>query len=214
MNKFFLIAALAFACIGTASAQSAGAIAGSASQAGSISGAASTATQGNAQNINFNSPANVVQEITTNGRITHENTGTSTVKTAPQVYAPPMGVTAPCRVAMSAGVSVVGVGVAGGGSVADDPCNLRELSRLYHGVGAQDKAIAVADAALRLECQNPNVAGALGNLCPPTAAQLPASAPASAPVAPAAPVAKVAKVEPTCTTETSASGIKTTTCRK
>lgn len=199
--KTVIFAVLAMFCLPAFA--DATALAGSLSGATALSGSLSEAQQRNVQNITVNgAPIPTYQQI--------DHTGTSTVKSAPQVYAPPMGVTAPCRVAMSAGVSVIGVGVAGGGSVADDPCNLRELSRLYHGVGATDKAVAVADAALRLECQNENVAKALGNLCPPVAGQLPAPAPAPRAEARTEPV-KVSKA-PVCYETSDALGIRTTRC--
>jgi len=183
----------------------AGSLSGAAAQSGSIASsnpvtsAGAAATQGNTQNLILNSTVPAYQQI--------DHTGTSTVKTVPQVYAPPMGVTAPCRVALSAGVSVIGVGVAAGGSVADAPCNLRELSRLYHGVGAVDKAVAVADGALALECLDETTAKALGNLCPKPG-QLPTAQPKQAVIEQPIKVAAAA-----CTTETSASGIKTTICK-
>lgn len=216
IKNIILASILAVVALG-AHAQSAGAVAGSLSGAAANSASISSsnpaatagastgaATAGNAQNIIFNTP----------GQQTIEHTGTSTIKTAPQVYAPPMGVTAPCRVAMSAGVSVIGVGVAAGGSVEDVNCNMRELSRLYHGIGAVDKAVKVADGAFLLMCQTEEVAKVMGDVCPPTAQQRrdrSAEAPASvAPVA-VAPASKVASM--TCVIERSDSGIKTTTCK-
>lgn len=111
-HLFVLIAALfslpALADINT--------VASSLSGAASQSGAQSAANQGNTQQLTINgAPAPAQQRI--------ENAGTYTVRTAPMVYAPPMGVTAPCRIALSAGVSVVAVGVAAGGSVEDLKCN-------------------------------------------------------------------------------------------
>jgi len=198
--KHFIFAILALFCL-PAFADSA-ALAGSVSGATALSGSLSEAQQRNVQNITVNGAA-----IPTSTYTQVDHTGTSTVKTTPQVYAPPVGVTAPCRVAFAGGISVVGVGVAGGGSVGDSPCNLRELSRLYHGIGNPAKAVAVADAALALECQDEAVAKALGGLCQPAAGQLPA------PVA-AAPVVEPVRVSkaPVCYETTDAMGIKTTRC--
>lgn len=189
---------------------SAGALSGSQAQSGSaslsvanpVAQSSSNQGTGNAQNITFNSapnPTETYQQV--------DHTGTSTVRTVPQVYVPTVLQTAPCRVAFAGGLSVVGVGVAGGGSVGDSPCNLRELSRLYHGIGNPAKAVAVADAALALECQDEAVAKALGGLCQPAAGQLPA------PVA-AAPVVEPVRVSkaPVCYETTDAMGIKTTRC--
>lgn len=61
--------------------------------------------------------------------------GTTTLRTVPDAYAPTVGATAPCRIAVSAGVAVIGIGVSGGGSVEDEPCNLRETARLLDGIG-------------------------------------------------------------------------------
>lgn len=158
----FLLA-LAFGMATPAHAQTAGALSGSASY--SASGAASVATQGNgngnAQNITFNSaePTPYVE--------THQS-GTTTLKTVPMVYAPPVGVTAPCYTALSAGVAVVGFGLTAGGSVEDPECTLRETARLLHGIGAQE-------AAVRVMCNNALAAAALGAAtCPPVASRRPA----------------------------------------
>lgn len=198
--KHILFAILAVFCL-PAFADSA-ALSGSVSGATALSGSLSEAQQRNVQNITVNGAA-----IPTSTYSQVDHTGTSTVKTTPQVYAPPVGVTAPCRVAFAGGLSVVGIGVAGGGSVGDSPCNLRELSRLYHGIGQVPKAVLVADAALALECQDEAVAKALGGLCPVQAGQLPA------PVA-VAPVAEPVRISkaPVCYETTDAMGIKTTRC--
>lgn len=84
---------------------------------------------------------------------------TTTVRTVPDAYAPTMSATAPCRIAVSAGVAVIGIGVSGGGSVEDDPCNLRETARLLDGIGQRE-------AAARIMCGDPRAAEALGgNIC-------------------------------------------------
>jgi hypothetical protein len=86
--------------------------------------------------------------------------GTTTVRTVPDAYAPTVGATAPCRIAVSAGVAVIGLGVSGGGSVEDDPCNLRETARLLDGIGQRE-------AAARVMCNDARAAEALGAaVCP------------------------------------------------
>jgi hypothetical protein len=251
MKALFLLAALIAAPAFADISASSGSQSGAAAQSGSMA----NASQGNAQNVIFNtSPApsesslnvntsgtttsnqNVTvsgtttsnQNITNSGASTVNHnlntSGTSTLKTVPMVYAPPMGVTAPCRVSLSGGVSVVGFGVSGGGSVADAPCNLRELARLYHSVGQSPKAVAIADGALALECQDENVAKALGNLCPaPKPEQIAMASPIPV-IQPAAienvtpKQSKIAEADqtktskPVCRTEVSKSGIKTTVC--
>jgi hypothetical protein len=68
---------------------------------------------------------------------------TTTLRTVPDAYAPTMNATAPCRISVSAGVAVIGIGVSGGGSVEDDPCNLRETARLLDGIGQREAAARV-----------------------------------------------------------------------
>lgn len=240
MKKMFTSIVMMVLALGVASTAWADSSALAASLANSVatSGSQAAANQGNNQVLNFNSPASTQSTVNSNGTLTtnhtgnirHEQVGTSTVKTVPQVYAPPMGVTSPCRIAFSGGVSIVGVGASGGGSVADAPCNLRELARLYHGVGAPAKAVLVADAALALECNDETVAKALGNMCPkpaetpivtpvaaaPAAAVTPAGIPAVASPPTVQPASQAIKPQAAaaknCVVETTASGIKTTTC--
>lgn len=85
---------------------------------------------------------------------------TTTIRSVPDAYAPTVNATAPCRIAVSAGVVVVGIGVSGGVSVEDDPCNLRETARLLDGIGQRE-------AAARVMCNDPRAAHALGgSICP------------------------------------------------
>lgn len=79
----------------------------------------------------------------------------STLVTAPQIYAPPIGVTAPCYVALSAAVSVVGFGVGAGSSIEDPNCTRRENARVLHGIGQ-------SAAAARIMCNDREAAAALG----------------------------------------------------
>lgn len=85
---------------------------------------------------------------------------TTTVRMVPDPYAPTMNATAPCRISVSGGVTVIGFGVSGGGSVEDDPCNLRETARLLDGIGQRE-------AAARVMCNDARAAEALGAIvCP------------------------------------------------
>lgn len=108
------------------------------SVAASVSG--SNASQGNAQNIHFN----------------NSGQDSYSLKTVPTVYAPPIGVSAPCALAISGGVSVMGFGGSLGSSVKDSECNLRETARILYEMGAKD-------ASLRVMCGNPAAAKALGD---------------------------------------------------
>lgn len=92
---------------------------------------------------------------------------TSTLRTVPDSYAPTVGATAPCRIAVSAGIAVIGIGVSGGGSVEDDPCNLRETARLLDGIGQRE-------AAARVMCGDQRAARALGRAVCPQASATPA----------------------------------------
>lgn len=134
--------------------------AASGSYSSSSSGSLSNASQGNVQQTIFNTP----------GTVTYS--GGYDVKTTPTVYAPPIGVSAPCYMALSGSVSVVGFGAGLGGSILDEGCDLRETARLLFGIGK-------ADAAAKVMCGNAHAAAALGDICK-TASQLPAPQPPQA----------------------------------
>lgn len=116
--------------------------ANSGSYAGSVSGSA--ANQGNAQNINFNT----------------DGSGSLRIRTTPDVFAPAIGVSAPCQTALSGGVSVMGFGGSLGGSKEDTGCTMRETARVLSEMGQ-------TAAGLRVMCNNPMAAKALGEaICP------------------------------------------------
>ena len=123
--------------------------AAAASSAGAAVKTAQTAAQQVAVTVNQPAPA----ASGSGGKST-------TVRTVPDAYAPTMNATAPCRISVSAGVAVIGIGVSGGGSVEDDPCNLRETARLLDGIGQRE-------AAARVMCNDRRAAEALGeSICP------------------------------------------------
>lgn len=127
----------------------AGAWAASQAAAASAAGAAVKTTQTAAQQV----------AVTVNQPAAASSSGgskTTTLRTVPDAYAPTMNATAPCRISVSAGVAVIGIGVSGGGSVEDDPCNLRETARLLDGIGQRE-------AAARVMCADPRAAAALGD---------------------------------------------------
>jgi hypothetical protein len=145
MKYILMVIALLFASL-TAMADSNTAVSGSTS----ISGAYSGATQGNQQNINFNNPGAVDEHL-------H---GTTTVRTAPTVYAPSFGTSSPCSLALSGGVSVVGFGGTFGKAYSDSECNRRETARVLFQLGH-------ADAAAKVMCNDKEAAVALGpEICP------------------------------------------------
>jgi len=119
---------------------------------GGSSNAASTANQGNAQNITFNSaPEPASREL----------------KTVATVYAPSIGVSAPCLISASGGITGMGFGVAMGTNIEDPGCTLRETSRLLYSIGQPH-------AAARVMCANPSARDALGEeICPKPLAELP-----------------------------------------
>jgi len=123
--------------------------AAAASSAGAAVKTAQTAAQQVAVTVNQPAPA-----------ASGGGSQTTTLRTVPDAYAPTVGATAPCRIAVTAGVAVIGIGVSGGGSVEDDPCNLRETARLLDGIGQRE-------AAARLMCNDARAAAALGaTVCP------------------------------------------------
>lgn len=129
--------------------------ASSSSSAGAAVKTAQTASQQVA--VTINQPASAADS----------GSKTSTLRTVPDSYAPTVGATAPCRIAVSAGIAVIGIGVSGGGSVEDDPCNLRETARLLDGIGQRE-------AAARVMCGDQRAARALGRAVCPQASATPA----------------------------------------
>jgi hypothetical protein len=139
---------LVFALLSGAAFADNTALSGSAAQSAALSGSYSGAQQGNQQAITINGAP-----IPTDQTVRHE--GTSTVKTVATVYAPPIGVTAPCLMGISGGVTVVGVGASLGASVEDKECTMRETARLLHAMGQPV-------AAAKVMCNNAMAAQALG----------------------------------------------------
>lgn len=114
----------------------------SAAQAGSVSGSGAIASPN--QNINFNT----------------DGSGSLRIRTTPDVFAPAIGVSAPCQTALSGGVSVMGFGGSLGGSKEDTGCTMRETARVLSEMGQPA-------AGLRVMCNNPMAAKALGEaICP------------------------------------------------
>lgn len=83
------------------------------------------------------------------------NGGTTRIENTPDAYAPSLPGGNPCIVGMSAGVSMPGIGIAGGGGYQDKECELRQQTALLANMG-------LGDAAIVLMCQNnPNLYKAL-----------------------------------------------------
>jgi hypothetical protein len=99
-------------------------------------GGQSTSTTVGGQSMVYNEAAVPErQEIRSSGRIEIEN--------VPDVVAPSAHPTAPCRIAISAGGSGIGFGLSVGGSVLDEDCNKRELSRSFQNLGEGEAALAI-----------------------------------------------------------------------
>jgi len=105
-------------------------------------------------------PGTVTQNVNYSGGTTSDNNVrySGSFKTVPNVYAPPVGVTAPCIVGWSAGISVIGVGVSAGNGVEDKECTNRENARMLHAFGEVKGAVS-------LLCQNKNVLKAMPERC-------------------------------------------------
>ena len=134
----------------------------------------------NVSNATVNSTNKSIDNITSNATIKSDNNSTAVVKsdsnsninsngrqelhysgsykTVPNVYAPPVGVTAPCIVGISGGVSIIGFGVSGGSGKEDKECTNRENARMLNAFGETKGAVA-------LLCQNGNVYKAMRDRC-------------------------------------------------
>jgi hypothetical protein len=132
---------------GKAQTANAGANAGASSSAGSSSNSGSGAAAVINQNTTNTVPANTTSTNTTNvnerfsggtnSTVTNQGYTSSdvTVRSAPQVYAPPVSGGNPCTLAVSAGVSVIGWGAAGGGTFVDEDCARRQKIAMIHNSG-------------------------------------------------------------------------------
>jgi hypothetical protein len=107
----------------------------------------SAASNGN-QTVNFIGPS----EVTTRA------SGTTELRTVATVVAPDMVTTANCIVGASGGATGLGWGFAIGTGIEDKSCTRRENARLLKNLGK-------ADAAVKIMCNDPEVAAALGADC-------------------------------------------------
>lgn len=115
-----------------------------------------TVNSTNDSNVNVN--GTTTSNIVSSGSVKNEVRYSGSYKTVPNVYAPPVGVTAPCIVGWSAGISVIGVGVSAGNGVEDKECTNRENARMLHAFGEVKGAVS-------LLCQNKNVYKAMHERC-------------------------------------------------
>jgi len=147
--------AVAALMIGSASAQNTSSNsnnANSTSTSGAVSGStsgATAATNGNQQNINFNTPGQT-SSTNNNNNTTRSNDsvtygggtsnstwsgGDQTIRNAPTVYAPPVSGGNPCTLAVSGGASFLGWGAAAGGTFVDSDCAMRQKIAMIHNAG-------------------------------------------------------------------------------
>jgi hypothetical protein len=110
----------------------------------------SAATNGN-QSITFNTPAAPAVVET-------RASGTTEVRTVATVFAPDAVTTANCMVGASGGATGLGWGFAIGTGIEDKGCTRRENARLLKNLGK-------GDAAVKIMCNDPEVAAALGADC-------------------------------------------------
>jgi hypothetical protein len=178
MQKLILSLALAVAL--PAFAQTAGSNATGNANAGSVA----------VVNLNQSAPANSTATVnstsaaTVNSTSTNHNTndgkqevdysGKYSVKSAPQVYAPPVGVTAPCVIGASLGVSGMGFGFGGGTGIVDSGCERRAVSSLMQSYGH-------VEAAKEMLCEDPTAAAAYARAGMPCKAAASSQAVAPAP---------------------------------
>lgn len=141
-KKYVLGITAAMLLSAPAVAQTLNSTSNSSSNAGANSSSTSGASNlGNTQNINFNSPGQTSATNTDNVRYSggtnnySRNDGDLTIRTTPQVYAPPVSGGNPCTLAVSGGVSVIGWGAAAGGTFVDQDCANRQKIAMIWNAG-------------------------------------------------------------------------------
>lgn len=182
-------------------AASTGAMAQMNSESNSTSGSQSNATsrggnsnvrtsQGNSQGVTSNTNTGVTVDQRsygtpytsgyigygggTNNSSTERSTGDVTIRTTPQVYAPPVSAGNPCSLAYSAGVSVIGWGAAAGGTVVDQDCADRQRIAMTWNAGFKS-------AAKELMCNDQKTYAAFKSVGEPCTFRAQFEAPGTAP---------------------------------
>lgn len=103
---------------------------------------------GNSKNTNKNIQDQNQSQKTENANNSNQSVnveGDSTVYKAPNIpvssaIAPPSFPTSPCRIALSAGLSLMNIGISGGGSTLDTQCDLRASAQAFVAVGDIESA--------------------------------------------------------------------------
>lgn len=193
---------------GAVSGSQSGAVSSSRGGAGGTGGTASNNTSqgvntGATVNQTYNTSGNQGVNYTggTNSYETSRQTGDVTIRTTPQVYAPPVSGGNPCTLAVSGGVSVIGWGAAAGGTFVDQDCAMRQKIAMVHNAG-------YAGVAFEMMCNDRdtyNAAKTAGKPCAvrpqfeaPGVAPQPMVQQAPTPVVTPPPAPVVAKVYPRC----------------
>ena len=99
-------------------------------------------------NLNSNKQNQGQSQSTSNSNNAQQNVnvqGSSTVYKASEIpvstaFAPTAFPSAPCRIALSGGLSLMNVGVSGGGSVLDTQCDLRASAQAFSAIGDNESA--------------------------------------------------------------------------
>jgi hypothetical protein len=126
-----------------------------------IAGSASLSTSSNVNTLNAGAnPSTSASSvnITSPSEVTTRASGTTEVRTVATVFAPDAVTTANCMVGASGGATGLGWGFAIGTGIEDKGCTRRENARLLKNLGKPE-------AAVRIMCNDPEVAAALGD-CP------------------------------------------------
>lgn len=130
--------------------------AGAGAEAGAAAGAqAGSEAQSGATAVIYQDNS-VPETQTINSNI--NTSGTTKLKNVPTIYAPSIGVSAPCKVALTGSVGVAGFGAALGGSLNDEECQMREDVRVLAQMGE-------AVGALSLMCGKESVRAAMPAKC-------------------------------------------------
>ena len=124
---------------------SATAISGASSNATALQGQVQGQVQGQSLTVGGQTTSVTIEAPPAASTLESKTTygGTYTVKSVPDAYAPSVYPTAPCRISISGAGSGVGFGLSIGGSVLDEDCNRRELSRSFQNLGMNDDALAI-----------------------------------------------------------------------
>jgi hypothetical protein len=156
--KTIIFALLCMSCLTSYAGDTSNSSSGVNAQSGSNS-----TNAGNSQNITFTSPPNTTSTNQTNVNSASTINGDQTIRNAPNVNAPNL-VTSndTCAIAMSGGVSIIGVGASFGTAYVDKGCERLKLSRELFNYGMRA-------ASLALLCNDKDVKQALhdtGYECP------------------------------------------------